>query len=91
MSEKDTGGPAFPYVDDEWLQRGMTLRDYFAAKATEEDIKMFLPITRFEAADLMISLGWIEKGKTEYPQEQWIRLRYWAKYKHADAMLEARK
>ena len=33
MSNTDTGGPAFPspYDDDE----GMTLRDYFAAKAMQ--------------------------------------------------------
>ena len=33
MSKTDTGGPAFPspYDDDE----GMTLRDYFAAKAMQ--------------------------------------------------------
>jgi hypothetical protein len=28
---KDTGGPAFPTMEDD----GMTLRDYFAAKATQ--------------------------------------------------------
>lgn len=37
---KETGGPAFPasyYTDDgEWAKRdGMTLRDYFAAKAMQ--------------------------------------------------------
>ncbi len=39
MSERDTGGPAFP-TDNEaqtgnntWHYTGMTLRDYFAAKA----------------------------------------------------------
>ena len=43
MSEKDTGGPAFPgpYADEQgnievlWKQQGMTLRDYFAAKALQ--------------------------------------------------------
>ena len=35
---KDTGGPAFPcteanYADPKWSFEGMTLRDYFAAKA----------------------------------------------------------
>ncbi|PIK75016.1 hypothetical protein CQW31_29680 [Pseudomonas sp. 382] len=34
---KDTGGPAFPTVDanreEDYGSRGMTLRDYFAAKA----------------------------------------------------------
>ena len=32
MSDKDTGGPAFPYEYFEETS-GMTLRDYFAAKA----------------------------------------------------------
>jgi hypothetical protein len=43
MSNTNTGGPAFPgpYVNDKggleaiWKQGGMTLRDYFAAKAME--------------------------------------------------------
>ena len=42
MIEKNTGGPAFPYqetVPDGLVnltpQRGMTLRDYFAAKAMQ--------------------------------------------------------
>ena len=35
MSDKDTGGPAFPVVGETLLikAKGMTLRDYFAAKA----------------------------------------------------------
>ena len=32
MSEKD-GGPAFPIGDSDMFNRGMSLRDYFAAKA----------------------------------------------------------
>lgn len=32
MSKKDTGGPAFPRP---YALEGMTLRDYFAAKAME--------------------------------------------------------
>lgn len=43
MTEKTTGGPAFPgpYVNENgalealWKQGGMTLRDYFAAKALQ--------------------------------------------------------
>ena len=40
MSNTNTGGPAFPasyYTDDgQWAKRdGMTLRDYFAAKAMQ--------------------------------------------------------
>lgn len=36
MSEKETGGPAFPQLTDHTLcYDGMTLRDYFAAKAMQ--------------------------------------------------------
>ena len=41
MTETNTGGPAFPYVYDDPnkgvrnIQTGMTLRDYFAAKAMQ--------------------------------------------------------
>jgi hypothetical protein len=43
MSEVKTGGPAFPTSDwDEndraYKMHGMTLRDYFAAKAMQADI-----------------------------------------------------
>jgi len=33
MSTKETGGPAFPTDDGKNIREGMTLRDYFAAKA----------------------------------------------------------
>lgn len=47
MSNKETGGPAFPcteanYTDPHWSHEGMTLRDYFAANATEEDINAYM-------------------------------------------------
>ncbi len=36
MSAADTGGPAFPhYGGAGWIGPGMTLRDYFAAKAMQ--------------------------------------------------------
>ena len=35
MSDKDTGGPAFPFGT---AFSGMTLRDYFAAKAMQADM-----------------------------------------------------
>jgi hypothetical protein len=43
MSNTNTGGPAFPasyYTDDgQWAKRdGMTLRDYFAAKAMQGNL-----------------------------------------------------
>jgi hypothetical protein len=46
MSDKNTGGPAFPLdaeirptIDKEWC--GMTLRDYFAAKAMQAFISAY--------------------------------------------------
>ena len=43
MSEQQTGGPAFPgfdYIDQHGKKNpeGMTLRDYFAAKAMQADM-----------------------------------------------------
>ena len=41
MSTKETGGPAFPATEEHGLNSGMpgmTLRDYFAAKAMQADI-----------------------------------------------------
>jgi hypothetical protein len=37
MQEKYDGGPAFPHIDSECgrFEEGMTLRDYFAAKAMQ--------------------------------------------------------
>ena len=35
MSNTNTGGPAFPQQDDASGSEGMTLRDYFAAKAMQ--------------------------------------------------------
>jgi len=36
MSDTNTGGPAFP-TDTATVEYGMTLRDYFAAKAMQAD------------------------------------------------------
>lgn len=55
MSKED-GGPAFPFGQTDelsgqlvngWGSEGMTLRDYFAAKATDEDIKPYMTLDRF--------------------------------------------
>jgi hypothetical protein len=35
---KNTGGPAFPTKPGHWMEEGMTLRDYFAAKAMAAQI-----------------------------------------------------
>ena len=40
MSKENNGGPAFPCYDDTkgFRPGGMSLRDYFAVHATEEDV-----------------------------------------------------
>ena len=36
MSQHEDGGPAFPFTDDDnYCRQGMSLRDYFAAKAMQ--------------------------------------------------------
>lgn len=86
MSKITDGGPAFPL--NELNQRtgdicaqhfGLSLRDYFAAKANEEDIRAQGELIR---AKLMReqSLGILP--------DDW---RPTARYMHADAMLAARE
>lgn len=75
MSDQDTSGPAFPSVKWETDSQGMTLRDYFAAKAMQglvgymgcnpDKIDAFARMNKIEISE--------------------------AAYKYADAMLEARK
>lgn len=59
MSEKNTGGPAFPIpkqLADNWS--GMTMRDYFAAKAMQklnhDADKYWLATRAYEIADAML-------------------------------------
>jgi len=68
MSEKDCGGPAFPRtepasgMDGERVYFGMTLRDYFAAKAmqgfcmaseADDDVEV-IPELSYAMADAML-------------------------------------
>ena len=47
MSDIQTGGPAFPVQDaSTWQAHGMTLRDYFAAKAMQGILFGSYPISR---------------------------------------------
>ena len=81
--------PAFPIVIDldgsVNYQTGMTLRDYFAAKASEKDIEAHIngPKTEHivQGSD---GVKRIVHKNTIYTREQ-------AKYKYADAMLAARE
>ena len=94
MNNTNTGGPAFPgpYVNDKggleaiWKQGGMTLRDYFAAKATEEDIAAH--IWKGHKEDFVMADGYGMK-KVVKREAMWSREE--AKYRYADAMLKARE
>ncbi len=91
MSNTNTGGPAFPqYAWNEMAEKftateGMTLRDYFAAHATEEDICTAMDLVKKveQVRDLGNGHKVIESG---YPYNS----RQIARYIHADALLKAR-
>ncbi len=80
---------AFPWAIDDGQKivgnKGMTLRDYFAAKASEEDIKNF-SCSEGEEITGTDTLGgnWKRHEVIYYTREQ-------ARYRHADAMLKARQ
>jgi hypothetical protein len=84
MNDK-TGGPAFPSPLDTAIMAGlnprngalgMTLRDYFAAKASEEDIAQYMPC----------------RSGLQGPAitERLAKSRQQARYMHADDMLSER-
>jgi hypothetical protein len=64
MSEKKDGGAAFPISSHNWAEKGMTLRDYFAAKAMQAMIAHRYKVhefteegsahTAYEVADAML-------------------------------------
>ena len=74
MSDINTGGPAFPVQWDDKDNEGMTLRDWFATNASEQDINHW-------------SSGWVKSHGREvvrnFSREE-------ARYRFADAMLAAR-
>ncbi len=86
MSAPADGGPAFPTHErnmmtghpDE-LMAGMTLRDYFAAKASDQDVSLQGETLRVQIAQ--------SNGVGILPDD-W---RATARYMHADAMLAARE
>ena len=89
MSDRiEDGGPAFHSITidngdnynapTKYYHKGMSLRDWFATHASEEDIQEFLPRTKSEEAEFVDANGF-------KPTRQWAR------YKHADAMLAARR
>lgn len=91
MSKKNTGGPAFPTENahqtgtSTWHEEGMTLRDYFAAIASEEDINAH--IWKGHDEDFVMTDGYGAKTVVKR-QAMWSREE--AKFLYADAMLKAR-
>ena len=78
--------PAFPYQNQHGHKfMGMTLRDYFAARATEQDIKHY---EQSEDGEMVgtdtYGTAWRRPRIIYHTREQ-------AKYRYADAMLEARE
>lgn len=56
MSKQDTGGPAFPVQISEYrVQDGMTLRDYFAAKAMQADLSTYSEDLIYESQDWFVA------------------------------------
>jgi len=67
--------------------------DYFAAHASEEDIKPYLPGNIGQTRDLLIKLGVIPASRANedvmraYTSKDVLMLRSWARYQHAAAMM----
>ena len=78
MSERDTGGPAFPRPGDFNPQTGMTLRDYFAAKAMQSILRGYDAVSSFEDEEVNDPEGMPKLIAKDA-------------YIMADAMLKARK
>jgi hypothetical protein len=87
MSVGKTGGPAFPICIDLGqgveFHKGMTLRDYFAAQASEEDLKVQSKVMIDQIRARMSR----EQFCFDCLPDDW---RVKARYMHADAMLKAR-
>jgi len=88
----NTGGPAFPTDNyaaivpiSTGYSEGMTLRDYFAAKASEEDIKYWQPM-----GAMVAKVKETGNGKIIY-HEPGMYTREIARYWYADAMLKAKE
>ena len=85
MSDKDTGGSAFPFGNPtHGGDNGMNLRDYFAAMASDADIEALRERTKRKEVQIS-SMGRREISLV-VPRE-WRQI---ARYMHADAMLAER-
>jgi hypothetical protein len=52
---KNTGGPAFPFTCEKYHSEGMTLRDYFAAKALQGQLSMPEVLAAISAGDTTVA------------------------------------
>lgn len=89
-TKHDDGGPAFPQTDGRrwgngYDDHGMSLRDWFAATASDDDL-CGVPDTIDDAAALLGVDPKDYNGRIHYPM-----IRAMARYAHADAMLAERK
>ena len=83
----NTGGPAFPSADFEHHEyTGMTLRDFFATHASEEDIEYWTPM-----GFMVQKVREVENGRKSIYSEPGMYSREQARYRYADAMLKARE
>ena len=85
MSDKETGGPAYPNAYTLPEYQGLTMRDWFAAHASEYDIKRHLCTGR------VVEKIEVNGGTKHIYKEAETRTPEQARYCYADAMLEARK
>lgn len=87
MTTINDGGPALPVESGRAAATGMTLRDYFAAKADVDD--RLDRITNEE----MTSIGLPDSGRNNdvlFWMQRHFKAKAILKYMEADAMLEAR-
>lgn len=83
---RDDGGPAFhPMHDPNTHVFGMTLRDYIAAHASEDDVNAH--VWKGHTEDYVVNSAGGQKTVLQR-QASWTREE--AKYRYADAMLAAR-
>jgi hypothetical protein len=78
--------PAFPVAYGGGCIEGMTLRDYFAAKASEEDVAAYRSKGHYKT-----EIRTAPDGAKHEVQVLNMFSRAEAKYRYADAMMEARK
>ena len=57
MSNTNTGGPAFPVSEEALIRnlQGMTLRDYFAAKAMQATVQAWISTSQYPITDEIVA------------------------------------